>query len=281
MNGSFAILSLVLQVLGIFSSGGFSSSREPTRTNLEVELVKAAHLKAPKGYQMVDVDLYGESEQFRPHNWGPITVHPAKADVMEGLSKSIHLKPLTVIDEWFHNEQKSTPLTVTFAHKTSHTTEIESRSLDMVRIGTSVSVEASVPLILTGAISVKTHIDMKKDSSSSVATSQELSVNEVITVPPQTSTHVTWTISEHKVEVPWTAKVYISGYVIATYENNKGVHSRFWGAGEIEVMPNDVVPLNRSHAYMLMDGAFIVTKGTSGQTVAEDFDLQPDTNIID
>lgn len=276
MNGSFALLSLVLQVLGLFSSG-FASKREPTRTLLDVELVEAARRKAPKGYRLVDLDVYGESETFRPWNWKPVKVHPAIAVANEWGIKSIHLKPLTVIDEWFHNEQKSTPLTVTFAHKTSHTTEIESRSLDMVRIGTSVSVEASVPLILTGAISVKTHIDMKKDSSSSVATTEELGVNEVITVPPRTSTHVTWTISEHKVEVPWTAQVYISGYVLATYQNDHGVHSRSWGVGELDFMSGSMVRVNYSHAYVLMDGAFIVTKGTSGQTVAEDFDLNIDT----
>ncbi|XP_077552984.1 uncharacterized protein LOC144167670 [Haemaphysalis longicornis] len=195
---------------------------------------------------------------------------------MESLSKSIHLKPLTVIDEWFHNEQKTSPLSVTFVHKTSHTTEIQSRSLDMVRIGTSVSVEASVPLILTGAISIKTHIDMKKDSASTVTTTEELSVKEVITVPPRTSTHVTWHISEHKVEVPWTAEVHVTGYIIATYRNDRGQHRQFYGVGEIDFMPYVTVSVNRSHAYLLMDGAFIVTRGVSGETVAEDFALQND-----
>lgn len=242
--------------------------------------MKAARNLAPKGYELADIDLYGESEEFRPHNWGPVTVHPATAHVMEGLSKSIHLKPLTVIDEWFHNEQKTNPLTVTFVHKTSHTTEIQSRSLDMLRIGTSVSVEASVPLILTGAIAVKTHIDMKKESASTISTTEELSVREVITVPPKKSTHVTWKISEHKVEVPWTAEVYVSGYVIATYKNNRGQHRKFWGVGEINFMPLETVSVNRSHAYLLMDGAFIVTRGVSGETVAEDFELKTETNSM-
>lgn len=280
------LISFLLKVLacgfprGLFPTAGCAATREPTVANLEVEIVKAARSRAPNGYSLVDIDIYGESEDFRPHDWPPIVVHPATADVMEGRSKSIHLKPVTVIDEWFHNEQQSNSLSVTFVHKTSHTTEIQSRSLDMVRIGTSVSVEASVPLVLTGAISFKTHIDMKKDSASTIKTTEDLSVNEIITVPPRTSTHVTWHISEHKVEVPWTAEVHVTGVILATYRNTRGQHRQSFGIGELDIMPDVTVAVNRSHAYFLMDGAFIVTKGISGETIAEDFDLKTDTHYM-
>lgn len=50
--------------------------------------------------------------------------------------------------------------------------------------------------------------------------------------------------------------------------NNAGEHRRYFGVGELDIPSEYIAPLNRSHVYFIMDGAFTVTKGVTDDTVA-------------
>ncbi|XP_077552982.1 uncharacterized protein LOC144167669 isoform X1 [Haemaphysalis longicornis] len=250
----------------------YAGSAENVNFDVKVMKLIIEHNKKHK-FDLYDADMYGESSEFRPWNMPAVTFHPAEALVQVHRARSLYRKPLKVIDEWFYNEQESSPLSVTFIHKTSCTAEVQSRTLNMVRTGLSGSVEASIPKILSGASSFKMIFDTKTDSSKTVTTEETLTVKEVLTVSPQTATHVTWFISEDQVEIPWMAEVLVTGYIITKFRRKDTPHTQFVGVGEIPGA-TFLTPVNRSTARMMIDGTFIVTRGMSGETVAQDYPLK-------
>lgn len=241
--------------------------------NFDVKVMKLIMADMKKHQSaLFDADMYGESNEFRPWNMPFVVFHPAEALVQQYSARSLYHRPLKVIDEWFYNEQESSSLSVTFVHKTSCTVQVQSRTLNMVRTGLSASVEASIPLLLSGSTSIKMIFDAKTDSSKTVSTEETLTVKEVLTVSPQTATHVTWYISEDQVEVPWMAKVLVTGYIIAKFRYKQTDYTKFIGVGEIPGA-TFLTPINRSTATMMIDGNLIVTRGVSGETVAQDYPL--------
>lgn len=69
------------------------------------------------------------------------------------------------------------------------------------------------------------------------------------------------------------AEVLVTGFIVTKFRYRGGDNTKFIGVGEIPGA-TFLTPLNRSTARMMIDGNFIITKGVSGETIAQDYPLK-------
>jgi len=126
-------------------------------------------------------------------------------------------KPGFTFEEWYHNGG-SVPLEGRFS-KTKQTTSSFTWSVtEGLKVGTTNKFKAGIPGVVGGDLKFKTELELSSTQSKTTTEKETFTVENHIPVAPHTSVKAVFTIIEREVEVPWTAEVYINGFVACWFE---------------------------------------------------------------
>merc|ERR1712002_1220347 len=126
-------------------------------------------------------------------------------------------KPGFTFEEWIHNGG-STATTGKFAKTKLVTASFTWSITEGLTIGTENTFKAGIPGVVGGDLKFKTELSLSSTQAKTTTETETFTVENHIPVAPHTSVKAVFTIIEREVSVPWTADVYIDGYIACWFE---------------------------------------------------------------
>jgi len=134
----------------------------------------------------------------------------------EHASKNV-AKPGFTFEEWIHNGGSS-PTTGKFSKTKSIASSFTWSVTEGLKIGTENTFKAGVPGVVGGDIKLTTELALSSTQGKTTTETDTFQVDNHIPVAPRTSVKVVFTVIEREVEVPWTANVWVDGYIACWFE---------------------------------------------------------------
>lgn len=244
MSGVFSMLPFLISQLLFVKGEGHAhfptgNDDKPIRDNeLQFNLQDVVmeylyeHAKKTRA-NLWDMDVMGENSA-RPKDDKHPAVKAEMSKLIFGEAEIVSTKPMVAYSQLFHNGQPDRNETATIKkeikHHDTYTYTVE-RGID-----TGLSGEWSAGLPET--IGAKTEISIKFStlwgSTETKTTERTYSLNQVVTIPPESTVQVQLLISEEVVNVPWTATMSLKGYFAGKFEMNGGWPWKYFGIGDLK-----------------------------------------------
>merc|ERR1711872_128047 len=126
-------------------------------------------------------------------------------------------KPGFTFEEWIHNGG-STATTGKFAKTKSVTASFTWSITEGLTIGTENTFKAGIPGVVGGDLKFKTELSLSSTQGKTTTETESFTVENHIPVAPKTSVKVVFTVIEREVEVPWTADVWVDGFIACWFD---------------------------------------------------------------
>ncbi|XP_077552986.1 uncharacterized protein LOC144167671 isoform X2 [Haemaphysalis longicornis] len=194
--------------------------------NLEIELILSTRERCEKdGKKLLDIDIDGTVGDRRPADKPGVSAR--KGDIHFESVKNVQSTSVKALDQHYHNKQGRKSLTVNLVRSTTRSTTVSTQVLRGIRTRLAGQLLAKTPELSglpsgEGKFEGSVLIDLSKSSTKEERSTEKFSLEQKVTVPPRTITHVIWLISEQKMTVQWTATVYLEGYVRFWYSDHTG-----------------------------------------------------------
>ncbi|XP_077544782.1 uncharacterized protein LOC144157946 [Haemaphysalis longicornis] len=151
------------------------------------------------------------------------------------MSVSVETTSVTALDQWYHNGQKNNSLEVKLIRKTQRTTTVTSQVLRGIRATGRLDVSVQLPKLgdsgpgvaVKAALGTSYTVDTNERVTETVKKTDTFNLNQVVIVPPLTSTHVTWVIAEERMLISWNATLYLEGNLMIWSRRNGQWVKRF------------------------------------------------------
>lgn len=189
---------------------------EATPFHSGVDLDHCAELRARKyasdcGNKLKWWDLYGRQPHLK-QQYPDKKISVRAENIKYGtISRKVD-KPGYTYTQWFHNGG-SLPIKG-ILHKTkSVTSEFKWSITESLKLGAEVSIDAGIPEVIEGNIKISTELNLASNQEKSSLETDTFKVSHEISIPPKTRVKATMTITETEVEVPWTADMYVTGWL--------------------------------------------------------------------
>ncbi|KAM7296014.1 uncharacterized protein ISCGN_021219 [Ixodes scapularis] len=143
-----------------------------------------------------------------------------------GPAETVSTNPLVAYTQLFHNGQPDRNETATinkqFKHHNTYTYAVE-RGIDTGLTGTW---SAGIPDLIGASSEISVKFSTSWGSTKTETTETTYSLNQVVTIPPESTVQVLLVIHEDIVDVPWSATMYLKGYFAGYFE--KHGRGKFW-----------------------------------------------------
>jgi len=126
-------------------------------------------------------------------------------------------RPGFTFEEWYHNGG-SAPLTGRFSKTKSVTAAFTWSVTEGLKIGTENTFKAGLPGVVGGDLKFKTELELSSTQAKTTTEKETFTVENHIPVAPKTSVKAVFTVIEREVQVPWTADVWVNGYIACWFE---------------------------------------------------------------
>merc|ERR1712137_1408705 len=112
----------------------------------------------------------------------------------------------------------STATTGKFAKTKSVTASFTWSITEGLTIGTENTFKAGIPGVVGGDLKFKTELSLSSTQGKTITETESFTVENHIPVAPKTSVKVVFTVIEREVEVPWTADVWVDGFIACWFD---------------------------------------------------------------
>lgn len=126
-------------------------------------------------------------------------------------------RPGFTFEEWFHNGGSAQSL-VKFAKTKTMAASFTWSITEGLTIGTESTFKAGIPGVVGGDLKFKTELALSSTQAKTTTETETFTIENHIPVAPKTSVKVVFTVIEREVEVPWTAKVFVDGFIACWFE---------------------------------------------------------------
>merc|ERR1711872_484243 len=163
-------------------------------------------------------DAYGKNRHLaeRPE-YSRYKIDVDYRNVVYGSAVKDVAKPGFTFEEWYHNGG-SAPLIGRFSKTKSTSSSFTWSVTEGLKIGTENTFKAGIPGVVGGDLKFKTELELSSTQAKTTTETETFTVENHIPVAPKTSVKAVFTIIEREVSVPWTADVYINGYIACWFE---------------------------------------------------------------
>uniref|UniRef100_A0A0K8RFI3 Putative cytotoxin-like protein n=1 Tax=Ixodes ricinus TaxID=34613 RepID=A0A0K8RFI3_IXORI len=174
------------------------------------------HAKKMKA-NLWDLDVMGENPNCPRSNQFP-AVKAKMSTLTFGPAEIVSTKPMVAYSQLFHNGQPDRNETATIKkeikHHNTYTYTVE-RGIDT---GLSGEWSAGVPDVVGARTEISLKFSTLWGSTETKTTETTYSLNQVVTIPPESTVQVQLLISEEVVNIPWFATMYLKGYFAGQFE---------------------------------------------------------------
>uniref|UniRef100_A0A147BGK5 Putative cytotoxin-like protein n=1 Tax=Ixodes ricinus TaxID=34613 RepID=A0A147BGK5_IXORI len=201
--------------------------------NLQDVVMGYLYQQAKKtGANLWDMDVMGENTA-RPKNNNYPPVKARMSELIFGKAEIVSTKPLVAYSQLFHNGQPDRNETATIKkeikHHNTYTYTVE-RGIDT---GLSGEWSAGLPDVVGARTEISLKFSTLWGSTETKTTETTYSLNQVVTIPPESTVRVQLLIAEEVVNVPWSATMYLKGYFAGQFEKGGGWPWEFFGVGAL------------------------------------------------
>ncbi|XP_029828388.2 uncharacterized protein LOC115313528 [Ixodes scapularis] len=140
-------------------------------------------------------------------------------DITYGQATSKVAKPDALYSQIFQNRQRKDPISVNVQHIKTVSSFLSWEIENSIRTGLGFSLFLDLPKKLGDAgFEISTAIDSKSERAGTEIKTTEVTMKESFSVAGQTEVTAIWKMTDGTMNVPWTAKFILEGFIAVCYE---------------------------------------------------------------
>ncbi|XP_076032870.1 uncharacterized protein LOC143020373 [Oratosquilla oratoria] len=184
----------------------------------------AKDMEAVTGKDIRWVDMYYTRPELVSHaEYKPYQIALSVARNSWGSVNTDVTRPGWNYVQWFHNGGTN-PIVSTFSKSTEYTDSFEWGLTSGMSCSISEQITVGIPELIGADINLEASFSLDESISVSKSKTETFSIQNEITIPPKSSLKAEWIITEHEVDIPFSADVTIQGYIAVWYEQKIDDH---------------------------------------------------------